>query len=1066
MEVTACLENIKIDVEHEGKCTGPQLPLETEANIAEESDPCEGTDPPPKCNLNYDPVCGTDGKTYSNQCNLNQSSYDSLCNPQPGDVGRPIYVAYGGPCVVVPIRSNDACDVCQRIFRPVCASDGRTYTNACEMKAENCRKGVEPPVFEKFGSCQDGDIVFRETNSGDVECGKKCSKIYRPICASNGVQNITFNNECMMKQESCTARQEIRKVGEGACDAFHPNMTDEGSDDHDVTIHLERSGCPNFCTFQYDPVCGSDGNTYGNRCQLEAEICRNNHNLKVAHAGECGTENCDVEKAAEFGTSQLAAKLGSENHFTLAYIESAETQVVSGHNYILTILVGASNCPVEQAYDKDACQIVNPDASLRCDIVVFKPLQSNGDNLQLTKHVCDKAFDFQNICIGCPIDGTPEAEAAYTVAEYIVRDLTSKAAKAHVIQNHLGLDNIKKFMKDSDGKGGFFYTVDLTVSESNCNLDEPYDPQVCAGNKRDSRLCSAKVIESGPSQKLPRGVEIRRYEVTSTLCKDPHDVINLERQATVEDVDVIDVAKAITNQVGETFGENVWLITQVISASRQKAEEGLNYALSLKFAESDCPRANVGNAEPDLLYGGVCTVDHTAKSKTCQVLVNKRKNTYRSIGATFQISILDQVCAERKVCPTDCAKYEVSPVCGSDGKTYPSTCYMQQASCQKSSKSEITPAPDAFCAKTALQDSIICAGCPQEGSRENEDVRAAADFATLVLTSEFDNKHYFALDSITQVKTQVVAGTNFFLTLIIGESDCEVGDIESADQEFDKEQCTINLEHDNNYMCEVVVYKPLKALGDNLILSQKNCRKVEVSKHVKLNCNMKCKKFYDPVCGTNGQTFLNDCLLKMASCINQDQVTRMAAGRCELEASEVTEEAEFAVRTLSDRFKNQNRWALKDVLSGSKIQNGVRVTLRVQETDCLKTARSDAPCDVKGPSRRCEITVNNSTRGLKVKKEECNADVVTLCDTCPEDSLEIAKYAVKEITEDFEESNEWALQHIDKAKSKVIKGKYVIYNLSLHMTETSCSRGTPGVYSENCLLRASAPSNYCEVFQI
>ena len=78
----------------------------------------------------------------------------------------------------------------------------------------------------------------------------------------------------------------------------------------------------------------------------------------------------------------------------------------------------------------------------------------------------------------------------------------------------------------------------------------------------------------------------------------------------------------------------------------------------------------------------------------------------------------------------------------------------------------------------------------------------------------------------------------------------------------------------------------------------------------------------------------------------------MAAGRCELEASEVTEEAEFAVRTLSDRFKNKNRWALKDVVSGSKIPNGVRVTLRLQETDCLKTARSDAPYDVKGPSRR------------------------------------------------------------------------------------------------------------------
>jgi hypothetical protein len=265
-------------------------------------------------------------------------------------------------------------------------------------------------------------------------------------------------------------------------------------------------------------------------------------------------------------------------------------------------------------------------------------------------------------------------------------------------------------------------------------------------------------------------------------------------------------------------------------------------------------------------------------------------------------------------------------------------------------------------------------------------------------------------------------------------------------------------------MCEVVIYKPLKALGGDLILSQKNCWKVAVSNHVKLNCNMKCKKYYEPVCGTNGETFLNECLLKMASCINKDQVTTLADGRCELDASEVEEEAAFAVRTLSDDFKSKNRWDLMDVVSGSKIQNGVRLTLRVKETGCLKTARADAECPTKeGPPRRCEITVNNSTRGFRIRQNQCNADVVTLCDTCPEDSMDIAKYAVNEITSDFEESNEWALQHVEKFKSKVVKGKYIIYNLSLHMTETSCSRGTPGVYSENCVLRASAPSNFCEV---
>ena len=50
-----------------------------------------------------------------------------------------------------------------------------------------------------------------------------------------------------------------------------------------------------------------------------------------------------------------------------------------------------------------------------------------------------------------------------------------------------------------------------------------------------------------------------------------------------------------------------------------------------------------------------------------------------------------------------------------------------------------------------------------------------------------------------------MAGTNYFLTILIGETDCEVGDIANAGQEFDKVNCTINLDHDNNYQVEFVV---------------------------------------------------------------------------------------------------------------------------------------------------------------------------------------------------------------------------------------------------------------------
>ncbi len=154
------------------------------------------------------------------------------------------------------------CSECPELWDPVCGIDGFTYANECYAGCEN----VE---IAYWGECEDPNYC---TSNRDCDYGEICV---------NGVCQYQGGEACYDYGGACYEPSSSGTVCPPGTEVI---FTDEELCNDGAYCCVSSDPCAD-CPYLWDPVCGADGVTYANECIAECQ------GIRVAYQGECEDPN-------------------------------------------------------------------------------------------------------------------------------------------------------------------------------------------------------------------------------------------------------------------------------------------------------------------------------------------------------------------------------------------------------------------------------------------------------------------------------------------------------------------------------------------------------------------------------------------------------------------------------------------------------------------------------------------------------------------------------------------------------------------------------------------------------